>query len=94
MEQADQLWIQAVFFGFIFLSTLFLTVLFLIIDPNGEVVHFPLVPLVICYVMSTLVITPNSKVYLFHLAYFGYCCCVWMLVIWGSSILAAKTKAS
>ncbi|XP_022764552.1 ankyrin repeat-containing protein BDA1-like [Durio zibethinus] len=44
-----------------FLTTLFLTVLFLIIGPNGEVVLFPLVPIVICYVMSTLVITPTPK---------------------------------
>lgn len=44
-----------------FLTTLFLTVLFLVIGPNGEVVLLPLLPLVICYVMSTLVITPTAE---------------------------------
>ncbi|XWS66047.1 hypothetical protein CRYUN_Cryun05aG0166800 [Craigia yunnanensis] len=42
-----------------FLTTLFLTVLFLIIGRYGEVAILPLVPLFICYVMSTLVITPT-----------------------------------
>ncbi|XP_017648000.1 ankyrin repeat-containing protein BDA1-like [Gossypium arboreum] len=60
-----------------FLITLFLTVLFLTRAPKAELVLLPVVPLVICYVMSTVVITPTQK--------FSY-------FIWGSSTLETKRK--
>ncbi|KAA3481729.1 ankyrin repeat-containing protein [Gossypium australe] len=60
-----------------FLITLFLTVLFLTRAPKAELVVLPIVPLVICFVMSTVVITPTQK--------FSY-------FIWGSSTLETKRK--